>query len=637
MLQAQIEKLENTLSSSKLEWNELSEFYKDIQRFVAEYPDNAEEILPVFYASLKRKEFNPDIAPTAGVTFSELVKVISKEKTLEAYNNMQEAWKSATCLLPPMLERYQDLALPLYEQVKQQSENCQHNDLYNLGRKVILLAEGASDKDAQCIIDDIWQQKSDNEPIVSAVYGKLGEIYKKHPEMSEFIWSKLTDEQMLQKYPSAYYVNLAMFALNNSSKLEKCLQLVEQQIVSENNDDLSLSKAYKVLGETILGHYPEKSVEIISIINKGLENPANTLSSKKNGWRMSGDWEKLRSQVAIGLRTDKTEENPFGWQKVADIPANEVCVLFLGGDGTKTDKAANGYLSSVEDLLEKRGMKDKVKLYGIVYDFGDYMHSGAARLVMMNDYKHRVRLRTAPNVDSINPKYINQLFDKAIKPRIAKDNKRISTEEAIKNMRKLQIVTHCHGGYTYLKLEEKMKQEMNNLGYSQEECKQVFSQMLVLSHAPYCPLGVAEAKMISFASARDDEVNHYNNFEKAVRKLEANGNLKFSYFTPKQGDLILAPDLGKEVEQHNFIGYEVNQKGLTKEGKAVVAMSGNVLVEGIKNALENGNLPDTDMLLSGGDEKYLPLLKMMKDNGREIYQEIVKEARMQRKMQKSSR
>ena len=637
MVKAQVKELENILSAPKLDWKELSAFYKNLQQFVGEYPESAEEVLPVFYASLKRKEFNPDIAPTAGMVFSALAKVLSKENTLEAYNNMQEAWRGATSLLVPVLENHQDLALPLYEQVKQKYQSCQHNDLYGLGRQVILLAEGASDKDAQFIMDDIWKLPTNGEPIKSAVYEKLGEIYKKHPEMSEQIWNKLTDEQMVQKYPSAYYTNLAVFAIDDSSNLEKCLHLIERQIVSENNDASSLSKAYGALGQTILGRYPEKSADIISIIDKGLENPVNTLSSKKNGWRMSGDSEKLRSQVAIGLRTDKTEENPFGWQKVEAIPADEVCVLFLGGDGTKTDKAANGYLSSVEDLLEKKGLKDNAKLYGIVYDFGDYMHSGAARLVMMNNYKHRVRLRNEPKEDSINPKYINQLFDKAIMPRIAKDNKRVSAEEAMKNMRKLQIVTHCHGGYTYLKLEEKMQKEMNDLGYSQDECKQVFSQMLVLSHAPYCPLGVAKAKMISFASARDDEVCHYNNFEKAVRKLEANGNLKLSYFAPKQGDFILAPDYGKEVEQHNFIGYEVNQKGLTKEGKAVVAMSGNVLAEGIKNALESGTLPDTDSLLSGGDEKYLPLINMMKDNGKEIYQEIVKETRMQKKIQKSGR
>lgn len=637
MAQAQIKELENILSAPKLSWNELSGFYKNLQQFVAEHPDNMEDVLPVFYTSLKRKEFNPDIAPTAGMIFSDLVRVLSKEKTLEAYNNMQEAWKGATCLLVSVLENHQDLALPLYEQVKHKSKNCQHNDWHSLGRQVILLAEGASDKDAQFIMDDVWKNSTDNDTIMAAVYEKLGTIYKKHPEMKEQIWNKLTDEQVAQKYPSAYYANLAMLAVNDSANLDKCLHLIERQIVSENNDASSLSKAYGALGQTILGRYPEKSAEIISIIDKGLENPINTLSSKKNGWRMSGDLEKLRSQVAIGLRTDKTEENPFGWQKVAAIPAGEVCVLFLGGDGTKTDKAANGYLSSVEDLLEKKGLKDNVKLYGIVYDFGDYMHSGAARLVMMNNYHHRVRLRNEPQEDSINPKYINQLFDKAIKPRIAKDDKRISIEEAMMNMRKLQIVTHCHGGYTYLKLEEKMKQEMNDLGYSQNECKQVFSQMLVLSHAPYCPLGVAKAKMISFASARDDEVCHYNNFEKAVRKLEANGKLKLSYFAPKQGDLILAPDYGKEVEQHNFIGYEVNQKGLTKEGKAVVAMSGNVLAEGIKNALESKTLPDTDRLLSGGDNEYLPLINMMKNNGKEIYQEIVKETRMQKKIQKSGR
>ena len=637
MSQTQIEEFEKIISTPQLKWDEFSAFYKNIKQYVLEYPDNAEDVLPVFYRSLECKEFNADIAPTAGDTFSELVKVLSGEKTLEAFYKMLAVWKSASALLAPVLEYHQDLALPLYQDIKHKSENCSYNDLHNLGHSIVWIVRGGGDKTAEVIVDDILSNKNEKEPIVSAVYSVLGNVYKKYPNIGELVWEKLKDKDLANKYSSAYYNNLAKIAVCDKVRIDDCLSLISTQIQSEHNDGTSLTKAYEALGATILPAYPEKSAEIISIIDCGLENPANTLASKKNGWRMSGDVEKLRSRVMFGHRTNKTEENPLGWKQIDNIPADEVCVLFLGGDGTLTDKAANGYLSSVEDLLIEKGLKDRVQLYGIVYDFGDYMHSGEARLTMMNDYNHRVQLRREPKEDSVNPKYINQLFDKAIKLRITKNGNRLSAEDAARNLRKLQIVTHCHGGYTYLKLEEKMLQEMNKLGYSKTECNEILSQILVVAHAPYCPLGVAKAKMISFASARDDEVNHYNNFETAVRKLETNGKLKLCYFNQKQGDLILAPDLGKEVEQHNFIGYAVSQKGLTKEGKAIVAMSGNVLAAGIKNALENGALPDTNVLLCDGDKQYLPLLQMLKKNGKEMYAEIVSEARMLKKNQKSGR
>ena len=37
------------------------------------------------------------------------------------------------------------------------------------------------------------------------------------------------------------------------------------------------------------------------------------------------------SCIEIGLRTQKTDDNPYGYAKVNNIPADEVCVLYLGG------------------------------------------------------------------------------------------------------------------------------------------------------------------------------------------------------------------------------------------------------------------------------------------------------------------
>ena len=59
--------------------------------------------------------------------------------------------------------------------------------------------------------------------------------------------------------------------------------------------------------------------------------------------------------------------------------------------------------------------------------------------------------------DEYNPQYVDGLFEKAILPRISSLNgkEKLSVEEACKRIRKLNIVTHCHGAYVALKLEEK--------------------------------------------------------------------------------------------------------------------------------------------------------------------------------------
>lgn len=84
-------------------------------------------------------------------------------------------------------------------------------------------------------------------------------------------------------------------------------------------------------------------------------------------------------------------------------------------------------------------------------------------------------------IDEYNPQYVDSLFEKAILPRISSLNgkEKLSVEEACKRIRKLNIVAHCHGAYVALKLEEKMQAKMNELGYSNEERKQIQSQMLV--------------------------------------------------------------------------------------------------------------------------------------------------------------
>ena len=167
-----------------------------------------------------------------------------------------------------------------------------------------------------------------------------------------------------------------------------------------------------------------------------------------------------------------------------------------------------------------------------------------------------------------------------------------------------------------------MQQKMAELGYSVQDCSKIQRQLLCITQAPYAPFGVSKSTMISFASAKDDEVSHYNNFEMEIRQMSMNNNVLFSYFPGKQGELFLVPSLGDAVEQHNFIGYDTHQQGLSSEGQAWTKFIGNAIVNGVKHSISNAEepLPSTKELVCGSDQNAQKCFERLKDNGAKMWQ-----------------
>lgn len=234
------------------------------------------------------------------------------------------------------------------------------------------------------------------------------------------------------------------------------------------------------------------------------------------------------SSIEIGMRTDKTEANPYGYVKVASIPEDEVCVLYLGGDGADTDRTANGYAKIIENEI-LADIDAKISVYSIKYNFDGHKKTVARQI---SNIKHRAEVLISQakideivqkaTIDEYNPQYVDSLFEKAILPRISSLNgkEKLSVEEACKRIRKLNIVTHCHGAYVALKLEEKMQAKMNELGYSNEERKQIQSQMLVVAHAPACVLGLSKSQFVSFKSVYDSSTPLKGNFLMFILRIE---------------------------------------------------------------------------------------------------------------------
>ena len=371
---------------------------------------------------------------------------------------------------------------------------------------------------------------------------------------------------------------------------------------------------------------------------------------------------EMDSRAIIGQRIPKSPENPHGFQFVSNLPVDAPAVLVLTGSGTRerigTDyqdsyKSANGYLSDIEKILKKSPDAPEVGLYAVIYNFGsneygeEKFNDRLARKNLFADnhvpsfeycfYRQNnpkfvgnkyvwqnAKGQTIEQVldkETLSPTYVDELFEKAFLRRICdKDGHKLTADEACRRMRKLTVVAHCHGAYTFLKVEEKIWQKMKELGYSAAECARIQKQLLCVACAPEAPLGVSKSTMISFASAEDNVLTVFNNFSKFVRTED----FPASYLPDKRGEVFLAKKYtDKKSEQtgigggeHAFLKDEESLRDLrTKDWANFFAFFSNAITNGVKNSVEGKPLPSVRDLVCGTNEKCRMVFDRMRQNG----------------------
>ncbi len=353
------------------------------------------------------------------------------------------------------------------------------------------------------------------------------------------------------------------------------------------------------------------------------------------------------SGCAFKTRGETSAENVFGWYDY--VPnLDKPCVLFLPGDGIHLlknahgpyhehiNEAANGQLKKLDNLLEKRSIGKEVDTCIALYAFSDefFANKQKARNLLMKKHNRGFRYepeKTSQTDGDISPEYIDEIYNKFILSRISDEKgKRLPYDQASKRIRNLIILAHCHGAYTFLKLEEKMQRQMQELGYSKEEQQKLQKDLFCVAYAPYCPLGVSKSTTISFCCAKDNIVKHNNNFQTTLQGLD---DFRFSYFPKEKGEVFIAPDfLFEEFNGHNFLWEissnkeklqkldinplysRINQKQKASSSDAqktdysrehyiiLTTMLGNAVVNGALSTLESKPLPDTKKLVSEYNE-----------------------------------
>lgn len=625
---ANIEMIEDI---SALNFGQHAGLLQSLQQQAEKSTGSTASLLPNFYRLLEGKGTSSDMLPAAAKTFASISKHLSQGQIAQALQTIHNSGKdnfiergaNVICTQNPVC------AEPIFNYIANQVEKTPYSDdkknfFMPASRNMTSALLCAADEELPAMMNKINSFEPEVRNLFVSSYGKL---YASKPSLRKTIWEKLLNENENTSKFSRLYENLGTIATADSAKIPECLRIISSKISDPHHDTIDLKKAYEVLGK-IRSIYPHTE-KVDAIIMRGLQNPQNSLSSQKAAYRQMGKIDELTSRSSVGMRVEKTDDNPYGFKSVDSIIADETAILFLGGNATNSDRSANGYLSSLEKLLQHHKVEENIALYAAIYDFGEMddravaFNDNLARTKLMQDHHRSVKLNKQLNEDTLHPRYVDDLFDKALLHRISDEHgKRLSADEACAKIRKLTIVAHCHGAYTFLKLEEKMQAKMKELGYTDEERAKIQHEMLCVAHAPYAPLGVSKSTMISFVSANDLEISHYNNFETEIRTMSKNNEVMLSYFPAKQGEMFLTPAMGEDAEEHNFLGYDTAQKGLNKEGKAILGLSGNTIVNGVKNSLSGESLPSVKELVCGQDEKYQKFFDMLQENGTKMWQKM---------------
>ena len=614
-------------------FNDFLDELRSMEDIMDQYPEYSGYVLSLCVNLATDEGFNFDVMPATSDLFSKAAKISSDKEVDSVFKRLlPKNSKFAFYAARETIEQSPKFAEHLFPLLLEQAQSADINQVYLAASAVAAAIKASSEDKIPQMTESVFS--SDNNGIKSGLYEELANIYKKHPSLEAHILGCLTDSRFLVSANyGKYFENIGTMAEHNPKFNRTALNLLEDKIKDSAVSSAAMGKAFGAIENILMTADENDKARCMQLLRQGLENPLIERRYQIKAFKLLGETEQLKSKVSVYKRGEKTEDNVFGMTKSEQPNIDEPCVLVLGGDGTRSEKALNGYLGDVYYLLKEHGLQNNASVYGVVYDFGEYLNVNTARTHQMEKYKRNVHLKAELPLDTADPKYVKEIFDKFILGRISTDGgkNKIPTEQAADNIRKLNIVAHCHGAYTALKLEEMMQQKMAELGYSKEDAAKIQKQLLILAQSPYCPLGQSKSMFISYASVADMEVDHYNNFEDSIRRIDKKQPIPLSYFPDKQGNIFLVSNMGKECEQHNHWGFRPTEE-MNKEGKTLVLMAAKMLISGVKNSLEEGGRLQKTQDLLVEDENGARVFAKISENGQKIYKQIVADSIINRKL-----
>ena len=615
-------------NSFKTKSNELDTLHKTVLSGTVSVP----ELLTTFYTILDDMAVNPDLLPkTIDLYYSILSRMeyADVQKSIDyTYEKFPAIFLRSPYFLATMAQTFPESYEYIFDKLfkKLQTDRDVAKSIIPI---LVKLTINSPAKLQDAFIDKLFKISDTNHPENRGVLkDNFATLYIDLPGKRDLLFDKIVGVFNLNDAKEFEDV-FRMLCSKINDRTDKTFDFIAQNLNHPNMTPEILANVVEYVGRfASLPEYSDKVSNLVNAIRKSKH--VGHLVVLRAFARLNGNTDLLRSFAFFGERVEKTPKNPKGWRDVWAVPPDETCVFFLGGNGSNLPKQANGYLSPIEDLFKSVGIKD-INMYAEYHDFGDQkrdpVHAfsdATARIVLMRQHGRRVKLTKQPTLDDKNPQYADQIFNSVFLPRISSsDGKRLDFETACKNIRKITVIAHCHGGYTFMKIEELMQQALKDLGYSNYERLEIQKQLLCIAHSPYCPLGISKSTMISFTSTSDYEIHSFNAFEYALRNMP---KIPVSWFAGQHGNVFIAKNLYQprcSSEDHKFYGYITNEEDLTHAGMIMTTFARNALLNSLTTAKQGKPLPSVRELVTGGDKELEQEFDTATRHGERIYGDIV--------------
>lgn len=609
-----LDTLHKVVLSGEFPMSELLNKFYDILDDMAVNPDLLPQTIDVYYEILSHMEY-PDVQKSIDYTYERFPPIFLRSPYFLATiaNTFPESYEYIFDKLSNSVLKSKDLAKSIIPILVKLTINSPVNLMDNF-------------------IDRLFKISDANHP---ENRDKLKEsfttLYLNLPDKRDLLFDKIVglfNLGIAEEFKTVFL----MLCSKMNDRMDKTFDFMVKNMEHPNMTPDILASVVEYAGRFANNpEYTEKAANVLHTIKKSKH--IGQLTVLRAFARLNGNTDLLRSFVFFGERVEKSPEHPDSWRDVWAIPPNETCVFVLGGNGAVRSKQANGYLSPIDSFLQSQHVPG-VKLYAEYHDFGDQKHDpvhafndATARITFMKQHGRRVKQEDKPTFDDLNPKYVEQIFKSVFLPRISQDGKRLNFETACKNIRNITVVAHCHGGYTFLKIEELMQQALKDLGYSNFERLEIQKQLLCIAHAPYCPLGISKSTMVSFVSASDYNMHSFNKFETMLRNLP---KIPLSWFAGQHGNVFIAKKLftsmyhtDNDSPEHNFYGYDIIDKELTPSGAMMVRFAGNALKNSLAGAMAGKTIGTVRELVTGGDPELEQEFDTAARHGDRIYGDMV--------------
>lgn len=364
---------------------------------------------------------------------------------------------------------------------------------------------------------------------------------------------------------------------------------------------------------------------------------------------------KGKSFAFLAERVEKSLNAPYGIAVAKPIEKNDVVVLALAGDGGKGKhlREYNAFLKKIDDFVKSQPLfkSKRVRVCVAICGYGKYHKPRFARDLKYYEswnYKEQIEaeLKNMSEVEKeeiLHPMYIDDIYNLVFKPKV--ENSRGIASNMAKQLRTINTVSHCHGAYVALCLEEKIKVYMQESHFSREQQKKALDNMLFLNYAPDCPVIRTESQFISIESASDD-MNRWQSPLKEYFQLKGS-DFGVIRFPRNAGNILMCSKFDKSgiegnpkkvarlvkiddnflknrgqseeskaddcIGEHSFLGFEVKEN-MSKGAIKLQIFASNILKNAIRNSLEQSefnfkNLPNVRHLAAETKEQFFEFTK----------------------------